>query len=97
MGEQLRKAWDRSVIPALLAVSVVMSAGAGYTVRAQQDLATTVQLVELHSKERASMRRAYTKQLRALTDRNTFLVEQIAVLAKGSNAATKAAIEKVEK
>lgn len=97
MGEQIQKAWNKSAIPLYIAVAVVLSMGCGYSISASQNRQAMVEQNEIASKERASIRRAHKVEIKQLTERNLFLTDQIAQLAKGSNAATKAAIEKVEK
>lgn len=97
MGEQIQKAWDKSAVPLYIALAVVLSMGCGYSICAAQNRQTTVDITAIASKERASIRRAHKLEVTKLTERNTFLVNQIASLASKSGDATKAAIEKVEK
>lgn len=97
MVDQIQKVWDKSAIPLYLAVAVVLSMGCGYSISAAQNRQAAVEITAVHAKERASLRRAHKIEIKALTERNTFLTDQITQLAKGSNAATKAAIDKVEK
>lgn len=96
MDGQIRKTWDKTAIPLYLAVAVVLSMGCGYSISAAQNRQAMVDQAEIASKERASLRRAHKAEVKDLTARNTFLTEQITLLAKGSNAATKAAIESKE-
>jgi len=97
MPEQIRNAWNKSAVPFYVAVAVVLSMGCGYSISAAQNRQAAVEIADIYGKERASLRRAHKAEIKALTERNIFLTEQITQLAKGSNAATKAAIEKVEK
>lgn len=97
MPEQIRNAWNRSAVPLYVAISVVLSMGCGYSISSAQNRQAAVEMAGIYSKERASIRRAHKAEVSRLTDRNVFLTDQITQLAKGSNAATKAAIEKVEK
>lgn len=97
MGEQIQKAWNKSAVPLYIAVAVVLSMGCGYSISASQNRQAAVELSNVASKERASIRRAHKLEVKQLTERNTFLVNQIAQLASKSGDATKAAIEKVEK
>lgn len=93
MGEQIRRAWDKSAVPLYLAMAVILSMGCGYSISSAQNRQTTVDITAIHSKERASIRRAHKVEVKALTERNTFLVNQIAQLASKSSDATKTAIE----
>lgn len=97
MPEQIRNAWNKSAVPFYVAIAVVLSMGCGYSISASQNRQASVELADIYSKERASIRRAHKVEVKQLTERNIFLTDQITQLAKGSNAATKAAIEKVEK
>jgi translation initiation factor 6 (eIF-6) len=98
MGEQMRKTWDKSAVPVYIALAVVLSMGCGYSISASQNRQAMVDLSEVHSKERASIRRAAKAEVKALTDRNTFLTNQITILAGKSGDAAKAALEqKVDK
>lgn len=97
MPEQIRNAWNKSAVPFYVAIAVVLSMGCGYSISASQNRQASVELADIYSKERASIRRAHKAEVKQLTERNIFLTDQITQLAKGSNAATKAAIEKVEK
>jgi hypothetical protein len=85
MGEQIRNAWNKSAIPLYLAVAVVLSMGCGYSISASQNRQAMVDLAQVHSKERASIRRAAKAEVKALTDRNTFLTNQITELARKSS------------
>lgn len=96
MGEQIRRTWDKSAVPFYVAVAVVLSMGCGYSISAAQNRQAAVELADIYGKERASIRRAHKAEVKQLTERNTFLTDQITQLAKGSNAATKAAIESKE-
>lgn len=97
MPEQIRNAWNKSAVPFYVAIAVVLSMGCGYSISASQNRQASVELADIYSKERASIRRAHKVEVKQLSERNIFLTDQITQLAKGSNAATKAAIEKVEK
>lgn len=98
MGDQIRRAWDKSAIPLYIAIAAVMTMSCGYAIRAQQDLDTTVRVSELHIKERAALRRAHKLELKVLKAENTRLTDTIASLARKSADNTKTAIEqKVEK
>ena len=97
MPEQIRKAWNRGAIPFYVALCVVLSMACGYSICAAQNLQAAIEMTGIHSKERASMRRAHKAEVRALTDRNIYLTQQIADLARTSSNATKAALEKGEK
>lgn len=97
MGEQMRNAWNKSAIPLYIAIAVVLSMGCGYSISAAQNQLTIIETTKIASKERASIRRAHKVEVKALTERNTFLVNQIAQLASKSSDATKTAIEKGEK
>jgi cell division protein FtsB len=96
MPEQIRNAWNKSAVPFYVAVAVVLSMGCGYSISASQNRQAAVELADIYAKERASIRRAHKAEVKQLTERNTFLTDQITQLAKGSNAATKAAIEAKE-
>lgn len=96
MPEQIRNAWNKSAVPFYVAVAVVLSMGCGYSISASQNRQAAVELASIYAKERASIRRAHKVEVKALTERNTFLTDQITQLARGSNAATKAAIESKE-
>lgn len=97
MPEQIRNAWNKSAVPFYVAIAVILSMGCGYSLCAAQNRQAMVEQTAVHAKERASLRRAHKIEIKALTARNVFLTDQITQLAKGSNAATKAAIDKVEK
>ena len=98
MGEQIRKAWDKSAIPLYIAIAAVMTMSCGYAIRAQQDLDVTVQVAKVQAKERAALKRAHKLELKTLKAENTRLTDTIASLARKSADNTKTAIEqKVEK
>jgi len=93
MPEQIRNAWNKSAVPFYVAIAVVLSMGCGYSISASQNRQAAVELADIYSKERASIRRAHKVEVTKLTERNTFLVNQIASLASKSSDATKTAIE----
>lgn len=97
MPEQIRNAWNKSAVPFYVAIAVVLSMGCGYSISASQNRQASVEISDIYSKERASIRRAHKAEIKALTDRNTFLVNQITDLARKSGDTAKAAIEKTEK
>jgi cell division protein FtsB len=96
MPEQIRNAWNKSAVPFYVAIAVILSMGCGYSISASQNRQASVELADIYSKERASIRRAHKVEVKQLSERNIFLTDQITQLAKGSNAATKAAIESKE-
>lgn len=93
MGEQIRNVWNRSAVPFYIAIAVVLAMGCGYSISASQNRQSMVDLAQQQIKERASIQRAHRKEVRLMQDRNTFLVNQIASLARQSSDATTAAVK----
>lgn len=87
MPEQIRNAWNKSAVPFYVAIAVILSMGCGYSISASQNRTAAVELADIYSKERASIRRAHKVEIRQLTDRNTFLTDQITDLARRGNDA----------
>jgi len=94
MGEQMRNAWNKGALPFYVAVCVLLAMGFGYSISASQNRQAMVDLSDVHSKERASIRRAHKAEVKQLTERNTFLTNQIANLAKQAGDTLKGQAEK---
>lgn len=102
--EQIRQAWNRNGFAAYLALSVLLSVGFGYSICSMEGRAAMVLLAEQQVKERASLIRKHTADVKYLREqllaRNATIARQSDQLAlNGGKAAdgANAALQVIEK